>query len=122
MIEPCNLKTNDSTNMQLEFDMRTVHILEDNENTLQENALFCCQAQAFCAMRITAQFTFFTPANCFLLLYYILCRSYEDKNADISLSLLPPYFQHPWESSVNPTEMPTTSENHKNIGGVNKVN
>ena len=68
-------------------------------------------------MRIIIQFTFFAHANGSLLLYLVLYRSYEDENADVSLPLPLPCFQHSCKSSMSPTEMPTTSENHKNTGG-----
>ena len=62
------------------------------------------------------QFTFFTPANAFLLLYYVLYLSYEDENADFSLPLAPLCCQCPCESSMNRTEMTSVSENHKPYG------
>ena len=47
----------------------------------------------------------------------LVYRSYEDGSADVSLSLPPPCLRHLCESCMNPTEMSTTSENRKNIGG-----
>ena len=44
-------------------------------------------------------------------------NSFEDENAYVSRPLPPPCFQRPCESSMNPTEMPSNSENHKNIDG-----
>ena len=62
------------------FDLKMVHIAEDIKSTslqtifvvLQKNALFSCQADAFCSMRTIVQFTFFTPANgfCFYIRFY----------------------------------------------------
>ena len=70
MTEPCDFKTNESCVYNItEFLLEDGTYLEDIEITsqqtifivLQENALFCYQAQAFCAMRIIAAFTFSTP-------------------------------------------------------------
>ena len=68
-------------------------------------------------MRIIVQFTFFTTTNGFLFFHLVFYRSYQDDSVDVSLQLSSPYFQRSCESSMNPTEMPITSESHKNIGG-----
>ena len=69
--------------------------------------------EAFCAMRITAQFNFYVK-------FYTAAMKMK------TLILVCPY--RPQASSafvkysMSPTEMPTTCENHNYIGGVMKVN
>ena len=115
--------------MLVYFDLKMADIMENIENpseqtifsVLKENALFCCQTQAFCSMKIIVQFTSSPPANGFLLLYYTAAM--KMKLLMLVCPIPPPCFQCPCEPNINPpTEMPTTFENHEKIFGVRKVN
>ena len=72
-------------------------------------------------MGIIVQFTFFTPLMvfCFYTKSYIAAVKMKTRMVACPCH---PSIRRPWGLSMNPTETPTASENHKNIGGVKKFN